>query len=170
MRESIAEYKRRILSYQAGKDPIQVQTATAGKIWKLRQGQPRSRMVRRPGPGRWSVVEILAHLADCELVAGYRIRSILGAPGTSLAAFDQDKWAESGNYSTRDPKQSLELFSVLRKGNLALVRSLKAAQWKLHGVHAERGPETIGEIVQLYAGHDLNHLNQIMLILGKRAR
>jgi hypothetical protein len=131
---------------------------------------PAARLKKRPAPGKWSVAEILAHLADDEIVTAYRMKSILGAPGTPLAAFDQDKWAESQNYAKRDPKMSLQILRTMREANLALLGSLRAEQWKLFGVHAERGEESIEAITKLNAGHDLNHLRQIEAILVRKKK
>jgi hypothetical protein len=121
---------------------------------------------QRPAPGKWSVTEILAHLADTEIVASWRIRAVLGSPGTPLQAFDQDTWATAGHYDRRDARTSLELFRVLREVNLALYKTLTPEQWKHHGMHAERGVETVEHTVRLFAGHDLNHTRQVELILG----
>ena len=170
MKETIEEYKKRILGYQAGKDPLKLQAATPGKLDKLLKGVARGKLTRRPAPGKWSVAEIIAHLADDELVGGYRVRKILEAPGTTIEAFDQDKWAEAGKYVKRNPKESLELFRALRNANLALLRSLDTSQWGLTGLHAERGAESIERYAQMYAGHDINHLQQIEVILGKTGR
>ncbi len=91
---------------------------------------------------------------------------ILGAPGTPIAAFDQDTWVTSGHYEKRDAQKSLELFRALREANLALLASLTPEQWQHHGMHAERGKETIEQITRMFAGHDLNHLQQIERILA----
>ena len=168
MQETAVQYQERLLGYLAGKDPEKVQSQTAGRLAELIRGASRSRLTRRPAPGKWSVGEIIAHLADDELVGGYRMRLILENPGTPVQSFDQEKWAELGNYAKRDPKASLELFRTLREANLALYRSLDARQRKFHGVHSERGEESIERIVKLFAAHDLNHLRQIEAILGKR--
>jgi hypothetical protein len=168
MKETPQEYIQRILGYLKGQDPLKIQAATAKRLRWLIKGVPASKLRRRPAPDRWSVVEILAHLADTEIVGAWRIRSILGAPGTPLQAYDQDKWAEAGHYTNRDARQCLEQFRAVREANLALFESLTPEQWKLHGIHAERGEETIEHIVRLYAGHDLNHLAQIERILAPR--
>jgi hypothetical protein len=97
------------------------------------------------------------------------MRLILGAPGSPIAAYDQDSWVTSGHYETRDPRQSVEQFRVVREANLALLESLTPEQWKQYGMHSERGQETIEQIVRMTAGHDINHLRQIERILaGKR--
>jgi hypothetical protein len=107
----------------------------------------------------------MLHLSDTEIVAGFRIRMILGAPGTPLAAFDQDVWVNSGNYARRDLRTALDQFTALRAGNLALYRTLRPDQWKHAGMHAERGPESVEFILAMMAGHDLNHVAQIERIL-----
>jgi hypothetical protein len=98
-------------------------------------------------------------------VIGWRMRSILGAPGTPIQAFDQDAWVRTGHYEKRDPRKSLEQHRVLREANLALLKSLSAEQWNDYGQHSERGQESIERIVRMLAGHDLNHIQQIERIL-----
>jgi hypothetical protein len=144
-----------------------VQAATANKLARLIQGVPVSRLRKRPAPDQWSVSEILAHLADAEIVGGFRMRLILGDPGTPIPAFDQDRWVSSGHYDKRNPRRSVEQFRTLREANLALLKSLTREQWKHHGVHSERGVESIDRIAHMFAGHDLNHLRQIERILRK---
>lgn len=170
MKETSREYIERMLGHLAGQDPRRVQAGTAAKLERLIKGVPKSQLRKRPAPDKWSVVEILAHLADSEIVIGWRMRQILGAPGTAIQAFDQDSWVAAGHYDKRDPRKSVEQFRVLREANLALLKSLAPEQWKHHGMHAERGQETIEHIVRMLAGHDLNHTTQIERILSKRGR
>jgi len=165
MKETPQQYAKRILSYVEGKEPLAVQAATADKLGQLIQGVATSELRRRPTPEKWSVNEILAHLTDSEIVIGYRLRLILGSPGTSVVATDGDSWAVSGHYDERAPQKSVELFRVLREANLLLLKSLKPEQWKHHGMHSERGEESIEHMVRIYAGHDINHLQQIEKIL-----
>jgi uncharacterized damage-inducible protein DinB len=165
MNETPQQYIKRITNYVAGKQPLQIQSATARRLERLIRGVPASKLHQRPASGKWSVNEILAHLAETEIVGGFRMRMILGAPGTPIAAFDQDAWVISGHYEKRNPHKSLEQFRVLREANLALLKSLKPRQWKHYGVHSERGQETIERITEMFAGHDLNHIGQIKSIL-----
>jgi len=168
MNETPQQYTQRITGYMEGKQPLAVQAATPEKLERLIKGVPTSKLRKRPAPGKWSVSEILAHLADTELVGGFRMRLILGSPGTPVAAFDQDAWVTSGHYERRDPRKSLEQFRVVREANLALLKSLTPEQWKHHGLHAERGVETIEHIVRMFAGHDLNHIGQVERILARK--
>ena len=168
MQETVQQYIQRIQAQLGGQDPLKVQTATPKKIEKLIKGVPTSKLRKQPAPGKWSVGEILAHLADCEIVTGWRVRQILGAPGTPIQAFDQDSWAAAGHYAKRDPRESFELFAALRAGNLALLKSLSREQWKLFGMHAERGEETIERILQMMAGHDINHVKQVEKLVAAK--
>jgi uncharacterized damage-inducible protein DinB len=170
MQETVEQYKQRIMGHVNGQNPLKVQAATAGKIEKLIKGVPKARLKKRPAPGKWSVGEILAHIVDTEIVAGYRMRSILGAPGTPIPAFDQDKWAEAENYGKQDPRLSLEVYRTVREANLRLMKSLRPEQWKHFGIHAERGEESVERLSQMMAGHDLNHLGQIVAILTPKKK
>jgi hypothetical protein len=152
MIETPQQYTQRMLDYVEGRPPLAVQAATADKLESLLKGVPTGRLRERPAPDKWSVSEIVAHL---------------GSPGTPMVAYDQDEWLRSGHYDKRDPRQSVEQFRVLRQGNLALLESLDPEQWKHHGQHAERGPETIEHIARMFAGHDINHLRQIEQILAR---
>jgi hypothetical protein len=168
MNETPQQYTQRILGHIEGKDALKVQMATPKKLVALIKNVPPSKLRKRPAPDKWSVTEILAHLGDAEIVTAWRIRSILGAPGTPIQAYDQDAWAAAGRYSERNPRQCLEFFRAVREANLTVLKSLKPAQWKHHGLHAERGEETIERILHMMAGHDLNHLEQIERILHKK--
>jgi hypothetical protein len=168
MKETPQQYTQRVFGYIEGKQPLAVQAATAKKLERLIKGVPASRLRKRPAADKWSVSEILAHLADAEIVGGFRMRLILGAPGTPVAAFDQDSWVTSGHYEKRDPRKSVEQFRVAREANLALLKSLTPEQWKHYGMHSERGQETIEHIVRMFAGHDINHLQQIERILARK--
>lgn len=161
MQETAQQYVQRILGHLDGKDPLRVQQDSPKKLQKLVKGLTKKQLTQRPEPGKWSVAEILAHLADAELVGGWRMRLILGSNGVSIQPFDQDAWAETLGYAKRDPQVSLETFRVLREANLAMLKSLPKNLWENYGMHQERGKETIAHIVRMFAGHDLNHLAQV---------
>lgn len=165
MNEIVQQYTKRILGYTEGREPLVVQAATARKLDRLIKGVSTARLRKRPAPGKWSVSEIIAHLADAEIVIGYRVRLILGSPGIAIVAYDQDSWAGSGHYDKRDARKSVEQFRVLREANLALLKSLTSQQWQHYGMHSERGQESIEKIARMCAGHDINHLQQIEKIL-----
>jgi hypothetical protein len=167
-KETPQEYIKRILGHVEGQDAVKVQAATAKKLERLVKGVPASKLRKRPAADKWSVIEILAHLADTEIVGGFRMRLILGSPGTPIQAFDQDAWVVVGHYDKRDARKSIEQFRALREANLSLLKSLTPDQWKQHGIHSERGEETVAHIARMFAGHDLNHLLQIERIVAPR--
>jgi uncharacterized damage-inducible protein DinB len=164
MKESSEQYVKRILGYLDGQDPWKIQKSTAKKLEKVTRRLSRKQMRKRPAPGKWSIAEILAHIADTEVVASWRLRLILGSDGTPIQGFDQDVWAEKFRYQDQDPRISLKVFRVLRENNLSLLKHVPRKLWDNHGMHSERGKETISHIVRLFAGHDLNHLQQIKSI------
>ena len=124
-------------------------------------GAADKKLRKKPAPDKWSVAEILAHLADVEIVIGWRMRSILGAPGIEVQAYDQNAWNASLHYDKRDPRKDLIQQRVNREANLALLKTLTPGQWKQFGMHSERGQESLEHIVKMVAGHDLNHIQQI---------
>ena len=165
--ETPTEYKARILGYQEGADPLVLQAKAADVLAALVEGLSAEQLDDQPAPGKWSIREIVAHLADDELVVAYRIRLILSAPGTAIQAFDQDVWARTGRYGTQDIGNSLALYRTLRFANLNLLQSLTTEEWDMFGVHAERGIESLRDIAMHFAGHDINHFRQIELIRHK---
>lgn len=165
MPETAEQYRNRMYDFVKGQNPLKIQAATPQKLQRLLKGIPKAKLRKRPGPGKWSIHEIMTHLSETEIVAGFRVRLILGAPGTPITAFDQDQWVVSGNYDKRDTATALEQFCALRKANLALLKSLRPEQWKHSGLHAERGEESVETILKMMAGHDLNHIAQIERIL-----
>jgi hypothetical protein len=104
-------------------------------------------------------------MAETEFAAGWRLRQALSSPGITLQAFDQDAWANTGQYHKRPASKWVEQFRALREANLHLLRSLTLEQWKHHGIHEERGPQTIEQMVRMTAGHDINHTRQIESIV-----
>jgi DinB superfamily len=165
MNETPQQYTQRILGYVEGKQPLEVQASTPGQLERLIKGLSITKLRERPAADKWSVSEIVAHLADAEIVTGFRMRLILGAPGAPIVAYDQNSWVTGGHYEKRDPRKSVEQFRVLREANLALLESLTPEQWKHYGMHSERGQETMELIVRMAAGHDINYLQQIERIL-----
>lgn len=159
-------YLDRIRSLAAGKDPLAMQRETSEIIALLIKGVPDDRLRRRPGPQKWSIVEIVAHLAEDELVTTWRYRQMLETPGCALAGFDQNMWEQLGKYGTWSMDEALVMFRLLRNANLRLLQDLSPEQWQAFGVHAERGRITVQDLALHMTGHDLNHVEQIRRILG----
>jgi DinB superfamily len=160
-------YAARLLAYTEGKDPLAMQSELPAILAELIRGVAQAKLAKSPAPGKWSVGEILAHLAEDELTSSWRYRQMLEQDGVALAGFDQDLWAQLGNYSGWKPDEALEMFRLLREANLRMLRALSPEQWQRSGVHAERGRITVRDLARHMAGHDRNHLDQIRKILSK---
>ena len=161
MQETAEQYIARILGYVEGQDAIKVQRTTAAKLKKAIGGLTPTQLKWRPQPGKWSIAEIIAHLGDTEIVASWRMRSVIGENGITIQPFDQDAWASAFEYQERDARRSLELFRILRENNLAMLKEISPATWENYGMHLERGKETIAHLARMFAGHDTNHVLQV---------
>ena len=169
MKETPQQYTQRILGYINGEKPMEILAATGREIARLIDGVSKKKLSQRPAPDKWSVTEILAHLADSELVYGFRIRLILEASGSPIQGINQDVWAKFSDYRKQDIKLSLEAFRTARKRLLGLLKSLPRESWDSYGIHSERGRETVTRVVEMLAGHDVNHMKQIKeQLTGKR--
>lgn len=117
-----------------------------------------------PAPGKWSAAEIVCHLADCELVFAFRLRQTLAEDDYVIQPFDQEKWA--AEYSRIGAEEALSAFTAMRAWNLLLIgRALPVAADR-PVTHPERGKMTFQTLVETMAGHDLNHLGQLLRLAG----
>jgi hypothetical protein len=167
MNETPQQYARRVTGYLEGKDPMEVLSTTPRALQKLVQGALKKSLDAKPAPDKWSATTIFAHLADSEIVYAFRLRLMLAASGCAIQATDQDAWAAAFDYRAEDPAASVEDFRVNRERTLRMLKKLSNEQWECYGIHSERGMETVRRVVELIAGHDLNHLRQIHAILRK---
>jgi hypothetical protein len=108
--------------------------------------------------------QVVQHLADSDLVWGYRVRLVLAQDRPPLTGYDQDLWSERLHYDKLPIDEALDRFAVLRRSNLRLLANAKPDDLQRVGVHAERGEESVSLMVRLYAGHDLLHLRQLARI------
>jgi len=161
MQETAEQYIGRILGYVEGQDAVKVQRTTAARLQKAIKGLSSSQLKWRPQPAKWSIAEIIAHLADTEIVASWRMRSVIGENGVTIQPYDQEAWASAFKYQNRDARRSLELFRTLRDNNLAMLKEIPKESWDNYGMHLERGKETMAHLTRMFAGHDTNHVLQV---------
>lgn len=164
--EAAAQYIAATLDMLGDRDPVDVLGHTADAIEDMIRGVDDEILGRPEAPGKWSTTAVIAHLADSDLVWSNRLRFVLAEDRPSLVGYDQDLWAERLGYVGRVAGEELELFRVVRRANLALVRGMTAADRERVGIHSERGEESVAHMLRLYAGHDLVHLAQARRILG----
>jgi len=167
--EAPEQYARRLAGYVEGKDPLAMQQAAPGKLLRLIGGVSEETLRRKPSADKWSVVEILAHLAEDELTSSWRYRQMIEHSGLALMGFDQDKWATLGDYGSWNAREALEMFRLLREANLRMLNRLTPKEWESEGHHAERGRITVCALARHMAAHDVNHILQIERLLGRTA-
>jgi hypothetical protein len=164
--DQATEYVSAVLGLLGTRDPVDVLASTPDAV-RTRIGRLSASQLAQPeSPGKWSIGHVVRHLADSEIVWGWRLRMILAHDRPLITGYDQDLWADRLGYADADPRESLEEFSVLRRSHLRLLSRATPADLARVGVHAERGEERIDHVMKLYAGHDLLHLNQIDRIAG----
>ena len=110
--------------------------------------------------GKWSVRQIMAHLADAEVVGAMRFRQVIAENDPKLQAYDQEAWANQLDYAKRKPSQSLETFRRTRSENYELLAGMPEDVFARRGLHSERGPISLLELVRLYADHAEKHGQQ----------
>ena len=159
--EERARYAGAILDLLADTDPLTVLRQTPSAVAQAITGVTRDQLRMPEAPGKWSVVQVLQHLADSDLVWGWRLRMILAHDRPQITGYDQDRWADRLNYADADPDEAISVFTTLRGANLKLIDRATPADLQRVGVHAERGEESIAHLLRLYAGHDLLHRRQI---------
>ncbi len=103
MSETPQQYKERVLKLVENKDAIAVQRETAARLAKLVEGASREQLAKRPAAEKWSVSEILVHLAEAEVSCFWRYRQMIEHNGSTIVPFDQDLWYKLGDYPSRDP-------------------------------------------------------------------
>ncbi|HZQ18533.1 MAG TPA: DinB family protein [Terriglobales bacterium] len=154
-------------AHLGNQDACEVLAATPARLQKLASTLGAARLNQVPAPGKWSPRDVFIHLADCEIAFGFRYRQALGEENHTVQPFDQDKWAKS--YAAYSAEQALSTFNALRNWNLSLVRSLTPEQLNKAVTHPERGQETVKTLIEIAAGHDINHLQRLEAIAGKPA-
>jgi hypothetical protein len=141
--------------------------ATPAEIGKLILAIGAEKENDAPAPGKWGAAQIVAHLADCELVFGFRLRQTLAEDSPVIQPFDQDKWAKT--YPGVGAQQALEVFAALRGWNLRLIQLALPNAGDRKVTHPERGTMTFLTLVETMAGHDLNHLAQLKKLAERAA-
>lgn len=158
-------------------DPIESQRKAPKRIKKLIRGLSEKQLAKKPAPGKWSIKEVIGHLADAEVIFGSRVRFVAAMDRAPLPGFDQDAFVEKLGLERVDTAELLEALANVRAANVALMKRLPKESFARVGLHAERGEESIATMVAMHAGHDIIHEQQIERIraallverAGKRA-
>jgi uncharacterized damage-inducible protein DinB len=155
------EYVAKLLQLLGECDPVEVQSQLVERIRGLVDGLSDEQLRAREAPGKWSVLEVVQHLADTEVVYRYRMRMSVAQPGSPIPDYDQDRWASGLRYNEAALENVLHELDAFRSANLAWIGGLSDEELDRAGIHEERGLESVGRIVELLAAHDLVHCRQI---------
>jgi DinB superfamily len=150
-----------LLGLLGDKDPIAVLRETPAVLERFLETVPAEIAGQPEAPGKWAIRDVVQHLADAELVGGFRLRMVLAHDRPPLTGYDQDLWAGRLHYSDVDLADALEQFQAIRRANLRIWRRLSPADLARVGVHSERGEESLEHLGRMYAGHDLLHRRQL---------
>jgi uncharacterized damage-inducible protein DinB len=154
-------YVTAILDLLGDRDPFEVLRTTGRGMRAAIQDVTSTEFDIPEADGKWSLRQILEHMADSELVWSWRLRLVLAEDRPTLPGYDQDRWAARLRYDRAPIAEALDLFDAARRANLRLLDQASADDFARVGVHAERGEESVAHMLQLYAGHDLLHLRQL---------
>jgi hypothetical protein len=160
-RSTGSDYIKLLLDTLGDRDPMPIQESTPTKVEQAIAGLDDPTVRKPEQPGKWSILEVIQHLADSELVYGYRIRMIVSHPTPDIQGFDQDLWARELDYGHRNVQNAVGEFRALRESNVRLLKALPPEKIERCGNHSERGRESVARMLKLYAAHDLVHLKQI---------
>lgn len=159
--ETARAYVAALLDLLGERDPLAVLEATLAALSETTAGLSDADARRPEAPGKWSVVEVVRHLADSEVVYGYRVRLIVAAERPAIPGYDQDAWADRLRYRDDRLDDALGDVTALRAMNLRWLRARTPEELARVGFHSERGEESVGHVAKLLAAHDLVHLRQI---------
>ncbi|MFL5531633.1 MAG: DinB family protein [Gemmatimonadales bacterium] len=159
-------YVRALLDLLGPRDPLEVMAELLPWLEARISGVAEPALRKPEAPGKWSVAQVVQHLADSDLVAGYRIRMVVAENSPRLQGYDQDRWATEFQYDQVLLAAALDQLRSLRIANLRLWSRLTPDQLQRVGIHSERGPESAGHILRLMGAHDLVHRRQIDRILA----
>lgn len=150
-------------SFLGTRDPMATIAETPSCLHSMLGHLTPAELSRAP-EGKWSIREVLAHLADTEIVFAFRLRQAIAARDHVIQPFDQDAWA--AGYSKVDASAAMAVFSTVRRWNIAFIKALPPEAFGKTLSHPERGEMTFQTVVETMAGHDLNHIAQLEKLLA----
>lgn len=154
-------HERPYIHLLAGQDPAAVLRATPAALQATVTRLGQDAVNTQPAPGKWSVRELLCHIADCEVAWAWRLRQTYGSDKPLLQPFDQDPWARAYDGVQYTTETALATFTALRTWNLALIETFSEADKARPAHHPEIGDLSLWHIVEIAAGHDLHHLRAL---------
>ena len=152
---------QRYLDAIGKRDPIESSAKAPKRFRHLIDGLSEKELEWQPASGKWSIKQILAHMADGEVMVGSRLRMVAAMDRPTIVGYDQDAFVANLCVQELSAAELLDAFRSMRALNVALLSRLPKQAFERIGLHTERGEESLGQMVFMYAGHDLIHERQI---------
>jgi hypothetical protein len=121
----------------------------------------REQVLARPVPGKWSTLEVVCHLGDFEPIYADRMKRVIAEERPSLLGADETRFAAALAYQQRDANEELSIIVQTRSQMARILRTLPADALQRVGVHNERGPLTLENLLQGATNHVVHHLKFI---------
>jgi uncharacterized damage-inducible protein DinB len=148
---------------EAEKNPRQIAAAVSGLPDKV--------LRYKPAPEKWSILDVLGHIADIEIVYAYRLRQMLADSQPAIAPMDQNAWAQHLGYLETPAPELIAVYGLIRLHNLRLLRRLKPGDLEKGAFHPELERQfTVAELIERIAKHGASHLGQIEKLKAEAGR
>ncbi len=153
-----APYYEKYVSLVPAGDVVETLERQVGETLSLLRGLDEERAGSRYEPGKWSVKELVGHLADAERVFAYRALRFARGDRTPLPGFEQDDYVRGGNFDARPLKDLIDEFDSVRRATVTLFRQFDEEGWRRTGTASDNG-FSVRALAHIIAGHELHHLN-----------
>lgn len=147
-----------------GKEPIESMRKAPKRVKKLVRDLSEKQLAKRPAEGKWSIKEVVGHLADGEIILGARLRFVAAMDRPPLPGYDENLFVQRLGIERTKTKNLLAAFAAVRAVNVDLLARLEEDALDRVGMHSERGEQSIRTMIAMYAGHDMIHENQIQRV------
>jgi DinB superfamily len=154
-------YVEAMLALVGDRDPLAMLPHGPSGVMSAIAGLADAQLRKPEREGKWSIIEVIQHMADAELVTAFRLRMIVAHDRPAISGYDQDLWSRNLRYAAAGLEETLDQLRLLRSINLRLVNSLSTEERNRVGIHAERGPESVNRLMTMMAAHDIVHTRQI---------
>jgi len=120
-----------------------------------------------PSVGKWTIQQVVLHLADCEGVFADRVKRLISEDNPTLLAFDENKWAAALHYAAQSAEDAVRQVELARKQLGAVLGQLPESAFQRSGTHSEAGKVTLEQVLKKANDHLEHH---IKFIHAKRAK
>ncbi|MBA4018086.1 MAG: hypothetical protein C0483_13010 [Pirellula sp.] len=130
----------------------------AQRVREAVAGMSPEQIASRPIPGKWSTLEVVAHLADFEIIGVDRLTAVIAEDSPTLPGRCEQRYAARLHYLERDIEEQLQIIELCRSHTTRILRRLTAEDWTRPGVHTEAGPLTLMQLLERVVRHVEHHV------------